>query len=142
FKDQDALNIFFADEWLELDLRWNATGLGTYAKWSAPDRDATWSHGELEKLHDDPAIVHFTGPVHPEMASVLNEYVQPWTSKPWGYGGAPGNPFTEAWWSILELTAWAGYRNSSERLIAMDDARADAMKAGCEAFKKAVGAEK
>ena len=113
YKDQDFLNVFFPD-FYELDLMWNATGLGSYASWSPTswacyERDITWPQG-LATLHDDPAIVHFNGPVHPTLSSVVNDVCQPWLSKPWGYAGTPGNPFTEQWWEVLEKTAWKGIR--------------------------------
>jgi hypothetical protein len=56
--------------------------------------------------------VHFTGPVHPELAVVLNRWVQPYTAKPWGYAGAPGHPFKDEWWSVLKKTAWAEWQGS------------------------------
>ena len=109
YKDQDFLNAFFSVDFCELDIVWNAGGLGTYASWSSNDRDNTWPQG-LATLLVDPAIVHFTGPLHPSMSSILNESLQPWVSKPWGYSGAPGNPFAEYWWEVLEKTAWKGIR--------------------------------
>ena len=110
YKDQDFLNVFFSDDFYELDIVWNASGLGTYAsKWKSVDRDNTWPQG-LATLLADPAIVHFTGPLHPSLTSVLNDYIQPWLSKPWGYSGAPGNPYAERWWEVLEKTAWKGIR--------------------------------
>ena len=109
YKDQDFLNAFFSDEIYELDIVWNAGGLGTYASWPNDDRDSTWPQG-LATLLVDPAIVHFTGVLHPNMFSVLNDSFQPWVSKPWGYSDAPGNPFTKHWWEVLEKTAWKGIR--------------------------------
>jgi lipopolysaccharide biosynthesis glycosyltransferase/predicted O-methyltransferase YrrM len=113
YKDQDFLNIFFPD-FYQLDIVWNAGGLGTYASWSSDswssvDRDNTWPQG-LATLLADPAIVHFVGPLHPSLTSVLDNSFQPWLGKPWGYSGAPGNPFTEHWWAMLEKTAWKGIR--------------------------------
>ena len=113
YKDQDFLNVFFPD-FYELDIVWNAGGLGTYASWSSVswssvDRDKIWPQG-LAKLLVDPAIVHFTGPLHPSMTNVLDNSFQPWLGKPWGYSGSPGNPFTEHWWEVLEKTAWKGIR--------------------------------
>ena len=117
YKDQDFLNIFFPD-FYELDIVWNAGGLGTYASWSSDswasdDRDSTWPLG-LGTLLVDPAIVHFTGPLHPSMTSVLDDSYQPWLGKPWGYSGAPGNPFAEHWWEVLEKTAWKGMRQDKK----------------------------
>ena len=39
YKDQDFLNTFFSDNFYELDIVWNAGGLGTHASWSSVDRD-------------------------------------------------------------------------------------------------------
>ena len=116
-KDQDFLNVFFPD-FYELDIVWNATGLGTYASWSSTswasdDRDNTWPQG-LATLLADPAIVHFDGPVHPSLTSILNNDCQPWLGKPWGYSGGHGNPFTEHWWEVLEKTAWKGIRQDKK----------------------------
>ncbi|KAF8901611.1 glycosyltransferase family 8 protein [Mucidula mucida] len=96
FKDQDCLNVHFAGDWKELDVRYNAQGQGTYAK------DGHQC--------SNPVIVHFTGPVSPSVGIVLNPWVQPYTAKPWGYAGAPGNPYTSEWWEALEDTAWRGLR--------------------------------
>jgi lipopolysaccharide biosynthesis glycosyltransferase len=120
YKDQDVLNIHFRDHWHPLDLRWNAQGLGTYADAQSLERDEM----ALEKMKNDPAIVHFTGPVDPSVAAMLNPYVQPCTAKPWGYAGAPGHPFEEEWWNVLDRTTWKGYRTSGEyasRIVAMQD---------------------
>ncbi|KAG7093039.1 hypothetical protein E1B28_009333 [Marasmius oreades] len=109
YKDQDALDDFFHGEWQEIGVEWNATGLGTYAKMHAADRAAVWPNGELDKLKRSAKIVHFTGPVHPSLSRVLDEYNQPWTSKPWGYAGAPGHPFASDWF----CSTW---ENGVERL--------------------------
>lgn len=137
YKDQDVLNALFGGDqrdWHELDIQWNAGGLGTYAAWPARDRDAVWAGDELKALHSDPAIVHFTGPLHPSMSSVLNEYVQPWTSKPWGYAGAPGNPFSDEWWDVLERTEWKGIRQEKGYIAQCAAAQNEARKMGIEEF--------
>ena len=36
-KDQDALNAHLRGDWHPLSLKWNAQGLGTYAKYHTPD---------------------------------------------------------------------------------------------------------
>lgn len=107
--DQDALNKAFRGAWLELSLKWNATGLGTYADRLTPERSAL----RLAEM-TDPGIVHFTGPLHPSMAEVLNPWVQPYLAKPWGYAGAPRHPFEGEWWSALEKTSWSGWKESEE----------------------------
>lgn len=133
-KDQDALNIVFRGIWHALDLRWNAQGLGTYADSVYTDRDVL----DLSAMRTDPAIVHFTGPVNPGMAEVLNPYVQPYTAKPWGYAGAPGNPFTEEWWAALEETEWRGYRGSQLHSQYCAQKQEEATRAGLEAFREKV----
>jgi lipopolysaccharide biosynthesis glycosyltransferase len=107
FRDQDVLNMHFGGDWAEVSLSWNAQGLGTYAE--TVDRDAV----ALEDMKD-PGLVHFTGPVHPELAVVLNPWVQPYTAKPWGYAGAPGHPFKNQWWGVLKKTAWAEWQGSAQ----------------------------
>ncbi|KAF8746762.1 Methyltransferase domain [Rhizoctonia solani] len=62
----------------------------------------------------DPSIVHFTGPLHPSLAHVINPWVQPYVAKPWGYAGAPGHPYAAEWWETLEGTAWKGWKGSAE----------------------------
>ena len=61
-------------------------------------------------LLTDPEIVHFTGALHPNLTRVLDDSYQPWLGSPWGYSGAPGNPYEEHWWEVLEKTAWKGMR--------------------------------
>ncbi|KAG2359023.1 hypothetical protein BDR07DRAFT_1611564 [Suillus spraguei] len=78
YRDQDVLNVHFAGDWTEVSLGWNAQGLGTYAEIGSADRD-TLALGDMK----DPGVVHFTGPVHPDLIAVLNPFVQPYTSKPW-----------------------------------------------------------
>ena len=82
--------------------------LAALASWSNDDRDNLnlWPQGLATLV--DPAIVHFSGVLHPSMFSVLNNSFQPWVSKPWGYSDAPGNPFTKHWWEVVEKTVWKG----------------------------------
>lgn len=53
-------------DWTEVNLSWNAQGLGTYAGISSADRDIL-ALGDMK----DPGVVHFTGPVHPSLVAVL-----------------------------------------------------------------------
>ncbi|KAI0050307.1 glycosyltransferase family 8 protein [Auriscalpium vulgare] len=110
YKDQDALNNYFRGSWLELPLRWNAQGLGTYAESRSADR----AELAIKDMKTASSIVHFTGPVNPGLGLVLSPWVQPFTAKPWGYAGAPGHPFASEWWQVLEETDWHGYRASKE----------------------------
>ena len=133
-RDQDTLNTVFRDNWRTLDLAWNAQGLGTYAKYPSAERDAL----DLRAM-EDAAIVHFTGPVNPDMAAVLNPLVQPYTAKPWGYAGAPEHPYAEEWWAVLETTGWRGYRQSAEHLEYCSAKREEAETCGIAAFRRVVG---
>jgi lipopolysaccharide biosynthesis glycosyltransferase len=135
FKDQDALNVIFRNEWLELSLGWNASGLGTYANMPHPDRD----HLRLGEMND-PYIVHFTGPLHPSMAHVINPWVQPYVAKPWGYAGAPGHPYAAEWWDILRGTGWKNWKESDGyvemRKIQTERANVEGTKALEDAVRK------
>ncbi|KDR73219.1 hypothetical protein GALMADRAFT_228328 [Galerina marginata CBS 339.88] len=108
FRDQDTLNVHFASNWANIDLTWNAQGLGTYANYPSSDRDKLG----LQSMAANPHIVHFTGPVHPSLIEVLNPYVQPPTAKPWGYLSSPGHPYQAEWWKVLERTTWKGLRST------------------------------
>lgn len=88
---------------------------------------------EMKEMREA-AIVHFTGPVNPAMEHILNPYLQPYTAKPWGYAGAPGNPYTNEWWSVLEKTPWAGWRRSDEHRAYCASERDKAMQSACHRF--------
>ncbi|KAL1736675.1 glycosyltransferase family 8 protein [Schizophyllum commune] len=118
FKDQDVLNMHFAGDWAKLSLKYNAQGLGTYASSVTPERMLL----NLDEMRNSPAIVHFTGPVHPSLVKVLNPWVQPYTAKPWGYAGAPGHPFADAWWRELERTEWRGAGQEATRYKVLQEA--------------------
>ncbi|KAJ7675793.1 glycosyltransferase family 8 protein [Mycena polygramma] len=109
FQDQDALNLHFRGDWVSLGQEWNAQGLGTYADLRSEDRDEMAV--QLAIMKSQPRIVHFTGPVHPSMAEVLNPFVK-YSAKPWGYASAPNNPFCAAWWRMLDKTQWRGTQTS------------------------------
>jgi hypothetical protein len=134
FKDQDVLNKEFRTNWLELPLTWNAQGLGTYADHHTTERSAM----QLDAMKDDPRIVHFTGPIHPDLAGVLNPYVQPVTAKPWGYVGAPGHPYAEEWWSTLERTTWKGWKETSEFKAECSKAAEEMEKGALRVFRNRV----
>jgi len=132
-RDQDVLNAHFKDGWMSLDLAWNAQGLGTYARYPSEERNAL----PLTKMND-PKIVHFTGPVSPSMAEVLNPYVQPPTSKPWGYLGSPGHPYEKEWWDVLERTPWKGLQSSEAQKIRNSMEIEKVVKAGAHDFHAAI----
>lgn len=101
FVEQDALNIRFRGARKPLSLQWNAQGLGTYAELRTADRETANLHGMA-----NPILVHFTGPVSPSLPLVLNPYVQPCVSKPWGYVKARGHPYTDEGWAALQEASW------------------------------------
>ncbi|KAJ3713930.1 nucleotide-diphospho-sugar transferase [Lentinula raphanica] len=135
YRDQDALNVVYANQWTRLSLNWNAQGLGTYIKYPSADRDALRL---LDPTMDsmDPAIVHFTGPVNPSMEEVLSLYVQPPTAKPWGYLGAPGHPFQAEWWEVLEETGWKDAKKQLD--VAGLEATDKSVRDAVEDFRKRV----
>ncbi|KAH8831168.1 glycosyltransferase family 8 protein [Flagelloscypha sp. PMI_526] len=130
FQDQDLLNVVFRGDWKEISLCWNAQGLGTYASWYDADRVKL----PLSEL-DVPKVVHFTGKVHPSMTEVLNPYLQPFMSKPWGYAGCPGNPYAGEWWECLEKTAWKGLADSAEWKTVRERKRKEVEEAVLEEFR-------
>jgi lipopolysaccharide biosynthesis glycosyltransferase len=130
FRDQDALNMHFQGRWRALPLMWNAQGLGSYAALPSADRDTL----DLNAMNT-PAVVHFTGPAHPSMNAVLNDWGQPYTAKPWGYAGAPGHPHAAEWWSMVEETAWKGYGASDAFNKLQDEEMTKAEKKGILCFK-------
>ncbi|KAF5348569.1 hypothetical protein D9756_009658 [Leucocoprinus leucothites] len=132
FRDQDALNLHFKD-WVPLSLRWNAQGLGTYVLYPSADRERL----KLDEMND-PAIVHFTGPVNPSLVEVLNPYVQPPTAKPWGYLGSPGHPFCEEWWGALAKTPYAAYATSEGRTSKRKEVMEQRISEAAEEFRNRV----
>ena len=131
--EQDALNIHFR-HWASLNLTWNAQGLGTYATLPSPDRE----HLDMHDMNN-PKIVHFTGPVNPSLVEVLNPYIQPYTAKPWGYTGAPGHPFQQEWWAVLEQTAWRGLRSTTEFQEKCEEDRQVAIRRAAKLFNERLG---
>ena len=130
FYDQDPLNTHFKDDWIALGLTWNAQGLGTYAQW------ADVYEKVCPKEMNDPAIVHFIGPVDPPMGVVLDFSQQPATAKPWGYMGAPGHPYEKDWWDTLDRTAWRGWKDSADYKVMREQARTKILKTAKEDFNK------
>ncbi|KAH0833001.1 glycosyltransferase family 8 protein [Lanmaoa asiatica] len=130
-REQDALNVHFKNDWVALSLGWNAQGLGTYAECASVERERL-----CLKEMKDPAIVHFTGPVHPPVEAVLNPFVQPFTAKPWGYAGAPGHPYEREWWDMSERTDWKGWKETTDYKETCEKARMEVLKNVKEAFVK------
>ena len=135
FLEQDTLNVHFRGAWKSLSLEWNAQGLGTYAEARTEDRDAA-------KLHEmaNPTLVHFTGPVSPSLPLVLNPYIQPCVSKPWGYAKARGHPYAGEWWATLKETPWAEWVGSDGHQAWCDSEKAKATAQAVKEFGEAVEA--
>ncbi|KAJ7505294.1 glycosyltransferase family 8 protein [Mycena galericulata] len=133
FLDQDALNLHFRGEWIAIRQEYNAQGLGTYADLHSVDREELAAHFDAMKAQ--PRIVHFTGPLHPSMAEVLNPFVK-YSAKPWGYASAPNHPFSPAWWSVLERTAWKGVRTSEGYIQLCKAKYEEAVETAKDEFKK------
>lgn len=128
--DQDVLNAYFQTLWHRLSLACNAQGLGTYASLPSEERKLLHLGPMLQ-----PLIVHFTGPVHPTMNAVLNDWGQPFTAKPWGYAGAPGHPYASEWWKVLDRTEWKGYQSSDVFENIREEQLNRAEKEGIAAFR-------
>ncbi|GAB4813174.1 hypothetical protein N2152v2_000220 [Parachlorella kessleri] len=100
FHDQDLFNmVCLTDGWVELDYKWNAQGLGTYAAFRTRpqnDKPQLFSVPELERLTADPAVV-------------------PYSAKPWSY--LCNHPFKFKWLYFLDRTPWAGWRPSWATLV-------------------------
>jgi lipopolysaccharide biosynthesis glycosyltransferase/predicted O-methyltransferase YrrM len=136
FAEQDAMNAHFRGDWKPLSLDWNAQGLGTYAELHTADREAI-------DLHEmaNPTLVHFTGPVSPSLPLVLNPYIQPCVSKPWGYAKARGHPYAEEWWNSLKETPWADWVGSEEYRAWCESQKEKAKSQAFEEFDRAIDDE-
>ena len=74
----------------------------------------------------------------PEYDAGRNVGMQPWTAKPWGYAGAPGHPFAEEWWAVLEQTPWRGWRETEAYRAANKATKERAIDAAVIEFRKRV----
>jgi lipopolysaccharide biosynthesis glycosyltransferase/predicted O-methyltransferase YrrM len=135
FADQDVLNAHFSGHWKVLSLAWNAQGLGTYAEAESEARKRL----RLEELKN-PSIVHFTGPVSPSVAEVLNPWVN-YVAKPWGYAGAPRHPHLAEWWQVLERTPWKGWRELSATLSRWKEDEAQRIEEAVATFRARIAEE-
>lgn len=64
YLDQDALNAVLYDEWLEIDEKWNYHNTFILKK----------NNNRVHVLLDNPAIIHYTGPVKPWNAECAHIY--------------------------------------------------------------------
>jgi lipopolysaccharide biosynthesis glycosyltransferase len=86
--DQDALNVVFDGQWLELHPRWNAQN--SFFRWTAWSEEAIGAT-RLRETVEDPAILHFEGPA---------------LAKPWHYLCA--HDYRHRYRDMFATTPWAG----------------------------------
>lgn len=135
FRDQDPLNIHFRNHTMPMNDKWNAIGYGEGIA------DIERKKRFLEEAKD-PAIVHFVGPAHPTALYVMSvPKYHPCNTKPWGYVGAPGHPYVEEWWNMLDKTAWKGYRGSTEHKEMCEQGRMKGWKLLEEEFERRIGSK-
>jgi lipopolysaccharide biosynthesis glycosyltransferase len=86
--DQDVLNALFANQWGELDRRWNVPPyiIGIYSSWA----DSPFSEEVYNVLISEPYIIHY-----------LTDK-KPWTSR--------HTPLKDYFFHYLDMTAWSGWR--------------------------------
>lgn len=100
--DQDALNVVFDGQWLDLHPRWNAQN--SFFKWTAWSEEAV-GPVLLQETLVDPAILHFEGPS---------------MSKPWHY--LSEHAYRDQYRATLADTPWRGTpledRTAATRLLA------------------------
>lgn len=110
FPDQDGLNIVLADQWGELDLRWNQTPfIHDYPSWS----DSPFDQETYNNVINDPWIIHFASKF-----------------KPWNTYKFKAE-HQELFYRYLDMTDWAGWRftlwqaiyNKLRRMILRTEAR-------------------
>lgn len=89
YPDQDGLNIVLADQWGELDLRWNQTPfIYYYSSW----QDSPFDQETYDNVTSDPWIVHFASKF-----------------KPWNtYRFHKQNQ--KLFYHYLDMTDWSGWR--------------------------------
>jgi lipopolysaccharide biosynthesis glycosyltransferase len=88
FADQDILNALFADQWGELDPRWNFTArIYEYSSWEeSPYSEQVYNN----LIHNDPNIIHFVS-----------------GEKPWNSHNVL---LKEHFFHYVDMTAWSGWR--------------------------------
>ncbi|MBE9233102.1 glycosyltransferase family 8 protein [Cuspidothrix issatschenkoi LEGE 03284] len=93
--DQDGLNALFANQWGELDPRWNVPPYITdiYPSWA----DSLFSEEVYNVLISEPYIIHY-----------LTDK-KPWTSR--------HTPLKDYFFHYLDMTAWSGWRLTTWRRL-------------------------
>lgn len=95
--DQYALNVVLAGQWGPLDIRWNqGSHTFRYPNW----RQSPFDRETFQQLRDDPYIVHFTTKFKPWKPVCLH-------------------PLRSTFYQYLDRTAWAGWRPSSIKRLAV-----------------------
>jgi lipopolysaccharide biosynthesis glycosyltransferase len=87
FCDQYALNVVLANDWRELDTRWNQTA-SFYSYRNVAE--SPFDQATFDRLAYDPWICHFT-----------------WRYKPW-WKGCEEHPYASEFFAHLQQTAWGG----------------------------------
>ena len=90
FADQDALNVIFKENWIELPPRWN-TQLGVYTTRPRRWERQGFKTEDLEEALKNPAIVHYIN-----------------NSKPWLFRS--NHPLKFLYWKYLKSTPYSNYR--------------------------------
>ena len=94
--DTDVLNALVADQWGQLDPRWNQTASvhlfsSSRKDWQDCPLSEALSYEVYEQVLHDPYIIHFSS-----------------TGKPWNI--SQDEPFKKLFFQYLDLTAWSGWR--------------------------------
>lgn len=98
--DQDVLNAILAQQWGELDHRWNVSpAIYRYPSW----KDSPVSEDVFHRLIHDPYIIHYSTPS------------KPWSTRHTGFRDS--FPFNHLFFDYIDQTVWAGWRLSFWRLL-------------------------
>jgi lipopolysaccharide biosynthesis glycosyltransferase len=87
--DQEALNVVLADDWVQLDPRWNQQ----FSIFECPCwQDSSFAEEDYNRLRQEPLIVHYSSTA----------------AKPWLLGC--NHPLEDLYFKYIDKTAWAGWR--------------------------------
>ena len=101
--DTDVLNALVANQWGQLDPRWNQTASvhlfsSSQEEWQDCPLSEALSYETYKKVLQDPYIIHFSS-----------------TGKPWNT--SQDEPFKKLFFQYLDLTAWSGWRYTIWRRV-------------------------
>jgi lipopolysaccharide biosynthesis glycosyltransferase len=98
--DQDVLNAVLAEQWGELDHRWNVSpAIYRYPSW----RESPVSEETFNSLIHDPYIIHYSTPS------------KPWSTRHTGFSDS--FPFNHLFFNYIDKTVWKGWRLTFWRLL-------------------------